>query len=157
MTVAARTSLLPLVACALGVLAVDLATKALAVRDPGLFGDGLIHNPELPSSLTRLTVCVATIAVVAAATRMANRGGAGPVPMLWVAAGLLVGGTVGNWIAGAVWAHGVPDFIDGGDRMWNLADFAIGLGMLLAIVSAFGYALRAYVRSVRARYAGDVR
>lgn len=149
MRIAVRTSWLPFALVALTVVAVDLVTKVLAVRDHASLGDHLLYNPELPSHATRALVCVATIAVVTLIARLAERVGGGPIPFTWIAAGLLIGGTVGNWSSGVIWNAGVPDFIDRGDRVFNLADFAIGFGMLTMMVSLTAYAIRAYVRRRR--------
>ena len=138
------------VASALAVVAVDLVTKYLAVRDPMLFGDGLIYNDDLPSHAARVATVLGTMLVTIVIARIAERTGVGAVPFIWLACGLLVGGVLGNWIAGGLWSHGVPDFIDGGERMWNLADFTIGLGMLLFLASSVGYAVRTYARSTHA-------
>lgn len=140
-----RLSSLPLFASAGAVLVVDLATKALAVQDPARFGAGVIHNPELPHLLERALVIVATVIVIALLSLAAQRRGIGPIPAVWVAGGLLVGGVLGNGISGVIWRAGVPDFIDRGARMWNLADFSIGLGMLLFLISTTGYVIRAAV------------
>jgi hypothetical protein len=145
----ARSSGVPLVLGAALVLGVDLTTKLLAVHDPMLFGDGLLHNPDMPHTLVRFTVCAVTILVVAGMSRWAAARGIGSIPLVWLAAGLLVGGVLGNWSSGVIWPLGVPDFISRGDRMWNLADFAIGIGMMLFLASSIGYVLRAYVRGRR--------
>lgn len=144
--VAARTSWIPFAAAVALVVVVDLTTKALAVDDPMRFGHGLLYNPELPSHPVRLGVCIATILVVAAMAKFAARRNAGPILFTWLAAGLLVGGVIGNWSSGVIWALGVPDFIGRGLRMWNLADFAIGFGLMLFLLSAVGYSIRAFLR-----------
>ena len=131
--------------------AVNSLTKAIAVNDPGFFGAGLIYNPERPHHVVRFGVCAVTLVVVSMISTYARSRGAGSVPAVWIAAGLLVGGVVGNWIAGAYWDAGVPDFISRGDRMWNLADFAIGMGMLLFLVSTLAYAIRAFAHDRKDR------
>ncbi|MCB0879336.1 MAG: signal peptidase II [Thermoleophilia bacterium] len=146
-----RRSVVACAVTALMVLAVDLTTKAIAVNDPGFFGAGLIYNPERPHHVVRFGVCAVTLVVVSMISTYARSRGAGSVPAVWIAAGLLVGGVVGNWIAGAYWDAGVPDFISRGDRMWNLADFAIGMGMLLFLVSTLAYAIRAFAHDRKDR------
>lgn len=149
MIAVARHAALPLLTAFGLVLVVDLVTKALAVRDPQLFGAGLIHNPVMPTTAVRFAVCLTTVACVAVMARLAAAHGTSSIPVTWVAAGLLVGGTLGNWSSGLIWQPGVPDFISGGDRMWNLADFAIGSGMVLLFCSSLGYAIATYVRGRR--------
>ena len=41
---------------------------------------------------------------------------------------------------------GVPDFIDMGRQMWNLADFMIGLGLTGGVVSIAVCAVLAFTR-----------
>lgn len=141
-----RSTALPLLVTAALVVGVDLTTKVLAVRDPSLFGGGVIYNPLRPSFAMRLLFVVGTVGVLAGVTRLAATRLHTGIPLLWACGGLLVGGTAGNWVSGVIWDAGVPDFIDRGTRMWNLADFAIGLGWMLAIVSSFGYLVRGFLR-----------
>lgn len=131
-------------------MTIDLVTKSLAVRDPQLFGDGYLHNPDLPSAASRVLVCVGTIGFVALLSHLLAARGAGPIPFTWLAAGLIVGGVLGNWTSSAIWSAGVPDFIDHRGRMWNLADFTIGIGVLMLLTSSFAYPIRAFVRDRRA-------
>jgi lipoprotein signal peptidase len=64
----------------------------------------------------------------------------------WVGVGLLVGGIVGNGVSRLIWPRGVPDFIDMGREVWNVADFEIGLGLTGGIVSIAVSALLIFVR-----------
>jgi hypothetical protein len=149
MHVEPRTSALPLVVGAAWVLAIDLSSKVAAIAHPHLLPSGMVYNPDMPSTATRLGVCATTVLVLACLTAAARRLRLGAIPLVWLAGGMLVGGTLGNWISGRIWKLGVPDFISHGDRMWNMADFSIGSGMLLAFVSMLGYAIRGYVRGRR--------
>jgi lipoprotein signal peptidase len=63
-----------------------------------------------------------------------------------VRSGLLVAGTLGNGLSRALWTRGVPDFVPIGPDAWNLADFAIAVGLSGGIVSLFGTAFVAYGR-----------
>jgi lipoprotein signal peptidase len=66
----------------------------------------------------------------------------------WVGCGLLVAGIMGNGLSRLMWERGVPDFIHAGDRwVWNVADFAIGLGLVGGIASIAVTGLVAAVRS----------
>lgn len=125
-------------------LTIDLATKHAAVRDPSIFGH-LVYNPVMPHTSTRLFVCVATVLVIALISRLAARRGIGTIPIVWLAGGLLIGGTLANWVSKFIWGS-VPDFISHGDRLWNLADFSIGSGMLLFTLATVTYWVRGYLR-----------
>jgi lipoprotein signal peptidase len=68
----------------------------------------------------------------------------------WIGCGLLVAGIMGNGLSRVIWSRGVPDFIHAGDRwIWNVADFAIGLGLVGGVVSIAVAGLGAYVRELR--------
>jgi lipoprotein signal peptidase len=141
--------LLPFAVGAMLVLAIDLTTKRFATRDPLLFGHGVIYNDEISAGPVRLAICAVTIVVVATISHIASRRGIGEIPLVWLAGGVLVGGVLANWISSLIWDAGVPDFISQGDRLWNLADFSIGLGMLLFLTSSIFYAVRTYARGRR--------
>jgi AmiR/NasT family two-component response regulator len=49
----------------------------------------------------------------------------------WIGVGLLTGGVLSNGASYLIWSGGVPDFIrPGGQFIWNVADFAIGIGLI---------------------------
>jgi hypothetical protein len=143
-SIRARSSLLPLLAGTGLVLTIDLGTKHAAVRDPSIFGQ-LVYNPVMPLTSTRLVVCITTVLVISLIGRLAARRGIGAIPVVWFAGGMLVGGTLANWVSKFIWGS-VPDFIPHGDRLWNLADFSIGSGMLLFTIATVTYWVRGYVR-----------
>lgn len=60
--------------------------------------------------------------------------------------GLLVAGIVGNGASRLIWTGGVPDFIDMGREMWNLADFMIGVGLAGGLLSIAVGAVLAFAR-----------
>jgi hypothetical protein len=72
--------------------------------------------------------------------------GFGKLRGAWLCVGVLVGGITGNGLSHLIWPHGTPDFIEAGDYVWNVADFAIGLGLAGSAFSIAGSALFAYAR-----------
>ena len=54
---------------------------------------------------------------------------------------------LGNGLSWWIWNGGVPDFIrPGGAHIWNIADFAIGIGLCGGILSIAVAALITYFR-----------
>lgn len=131
------------------VLAIDLAGKAVAVAA----ADGLVLNRDRGDDMGhRLLMCAVAFAVTAALQAGATRRGIGRLWGGWLGVGLLVGGVLGNGISWWIWGGGVPDFIHVGDEyVWNLADFAIGIGLTGGIASIAVAAVAAYAVSLRAR------
>ena len=122
-------------------LSVDLLTKALAVgRVP------VIYNDKPGELLRRLVMSLVAVAVVLVLTRLAAWRGIGRIWGAWVGVGLLVGGVAGNGLSRLIWARGVPDFIDMGPQLWNLADFMIGLGLTGGVLSIAVSAVLAFTR-----------
>lgn len=68
-----------------------------------------------------------------------------------VATGILCGAVLAQGASGAIWARGVPDFIWSSQRVWNVADFAIGFGMLLFLIACLAYPIAAYIRTATSR------
>jgi hypothetical protein len=124
---------------------VDLLSKAIAVAvAPGT----VVFNRSRPDDLTRrIAMSLLAVAVMYGLALGARRLGIGRLWGGWIGTGLLVGGVLGNGLSWWIWDGGIPDFIrPGGDHVWNLADFAIGLGLCGAILSIAVSALIAYLR-----------
>jgi lipoprotein signal peptidase len=128
-------------------LIVDLGTKVVAV---GLDrGDGwLLYNGKPSALLHRVAMSLIALAATVVLARLARWRGMGEIWGAWVGCGLLVAGIMGNGLSRLMWERGVPDFIHAGDRwVWNVADFAIGLGLVGGIASIAVTGLVAAVRS----------
>lgn len=139
-----RSSTIPLVAALVCTAAVDLVSKVIAIRNPTLFGPEIVYNPSTSHIATRIAICIASVAVVALLARLARWRGIGPIPMVWGACGILVGAVLAQGASTIIWPQGVPDFIWLGEWVWNLADFSIGIGMMLFLVTSIGYSIRAF-------------
>jgi hypothetical protein len=124
---------------------VDLLTKSYAVGHAG-HGVAVIYNARPNDLPIRIVMCLVAIAVAVALTRLAAWRGLGRIWGAWVGIGLLVAGILGNGISTLIWVRGVPDFIDMGSEMWNLADFMIGLGLTGGLFSVAVGALLVFVR-----------
>jgi Na+/phosphate symporter len=134
------------------VLGVDLGTKVVATLLD--HGDGwLVYNGTRPPDLLRRAAMSALAVVVTSLlARLARWRGMGEIWGAWVGCGLLVAGIAGNGLSGVIWSRGVPDFIHAGDRwIWNVADFAIGIGLSGGIASVAVAALAVYLRERVAR------
>lgn len=126
--------------------AVDLASKAIVVATAA---EGVVvFNRSRPDDLVRrVAMSMLAIAVMYGLALGARRLGIGRLWGGWIGTGLLVGGVLANGLSWWIWDGGIPDFIrPGGDHVWNLADFAIGLGLSGAILSIAVTALIAYLR-----------
>lgn len=136
-------------------VAVDLGSKAFAVAaspplvivyDARHFGDGR----------TRLLLSLGAVLVVYLGSLAAAWRGIGRLWGAWIGLGLLLGGVVGNGASHLLWSRGTPDFIwVPGQYVWNLADFAIGFGLMGGIVSVAVAALAAAWRDHRAARAAS--
>jgi lipoprotein signal peptidase len=135
--VAARVCVLTFL---LGLL-VDLASKAYAIQRLHV-----IYNDKPGQLVRRLAMSVVAVLVVVALTRLAEWRGIGRIWGAWVGVGLLVAGIVGNGVSRLIWSRGVPDFVDMGREIWNVADFEIGLGLTGGIASIAVAALLAFAR-----------
>jgi lipoprotein signal peptidase len=111
-------------------LCADLLSKIYAVgRIP------VIYNDKPGELVRRLVLSLVAVVVVLVLTRLAEWRGIGRIWGAWVGVGLLVAGVVGNGLSRLIWMRGVPDFIDMGSQMWNVADFEIGLGLSGGLLS----------------------
>lgn len=131
-------------------LGVDLASKALAVTaSPPLV---VVYDARhVGDWRSRVALSVAAVVVVAGGSLLAAWRGVGRLWGAWVGVGLLLGGIAGNGLSHVLWARGTPDFIwVPGRYVWNVADFAIGLGLMGSIVSVAVAALAAALRDARA-------
>jgi hypothetical protein len=122
-------------------LSADLLTKAFAV---GLVP--VVYNDRPGELLRRIVMSVVALAVVIVLTRLAAWRGIGRIWGAWVGAGLLVGGIAGNGVSRLIWTRGVPDFIDLGTHVWNLADFMIGVGLAGGVFSIAVSAVLVFTR-----------
>jgi lipoprotein signal peptidase len=125
-------------------LSLDLATKAWAVAHP--VATDVVYNTKDGRIDARVVMSLVAVAVTAGMSRLARWRGYPEIWGMWIGAGLLVAGVLGNGLSRLLWTPGVPDFITIGPDAWNLADFAIGVGLTGGIVSLFGTALVAYAR-----------
>ena len=122
-------------------LLVDLSSKAIAVGRVDV-----IYNDKPGDFARRLVFSLLAALVVVALTRLAVWRGIGRIWGAWVGVGLLVGGIAGNGLSRLIWARGVPDFIDLGSHVWNLADFMIGLGLTGGVLSIAVSAVLVFTR-----------
>jgi signal peptidase (SPase) II len=122
-------------------LLVDLLSKAIAVGRIDV-----IYNDKPGDFVRRLVFSLLAALVVVALTRLAAWRGIGRIWGAWVGVGLLVGGIAGNGLSRLIWSRGVPDFVDMGSEMWNLADFEIGLGLTGGVLSIAVCALLVFAR-----------
>jgi hypothetical protein len=132
-------------------LIVDLGTKTVAV---GLDrGDGwLVYNAADGHLVRRTWMSLLAVAVTMLLARLARWRGMGEIWGAWIGCGLLVAGIAGNGVSRVLWSRGVPDFIHAGDRwIWNVADFAIGLGLVGGVASIAVTGLGVWVRERVAR------
>lgn len=124
------------------VLEVDLLSKLVATRHLDV-----LYNDANHGDFTRRVVLSAlAVGAVWAFGRIARWRGFGRLRGAWIGVGVLVGGITGNGLSHVIWPHGTPDFIDAGDYVWNVADFAIGLGLAGCALSIAASALLAYAR-----------
>ena len=131
-------------------LGVDLGSKAFAVAaSPPL--RVVYDHRHVGDGLSRVLLSLAAVAAVSGGSVVAARRGIGRLWGAWACVGFLLGGIAGNGLSHLVWARGTPDFIwVPGRYVWNLADFAIGLGLMGSFVSVAVAALFAAVRDLRA-------
>jgi hypothetical protein len=131
-------------------LGVDLSSKALAVAaSPPLVV--VYDHRHVGDGVSRILLSLAAVAAVAGGSVVAARRGIGRLWGAWVCVGLMLGGIAGNGISHLVWSRGTPDFVWlPGRYVWNLADFAIGLGLMGGFVSVAVAALFAAARDLRA-------
>ena len=143
--VAARTHWLVLLGTAAVVVAIDQTTKAIVrsrlaygdetrlggilrlhhTRNDGLLG-GLVHGAAVPVGIATVAGIAIALAIYARHPRAAMR--------TRVAAGLLLGGAIGNLVDRLRLGY-VTDFIARGDRnAFNLADLAIYVGIGALVV-----------------------
>lgn len=122
-------------------LGVDLGSKLVAVSTlpPGT----VVYNPAHDGdTVKRIALALAAILAVYVLSLLALWRGVGRLWGTWIALGLLVGGIAGNGISHALWARGTPDFIwASGNWVWDIADFAIGIGLAGCVVSTVAAAL----------------
>jgi lipoprotein signal peptidase len=111
---------------AFAVAAADLLDKLLQRTPPDLFHP----RPALYVAIV--------LGIASALAWLVSRVGSRP---LSVAAGIAVGGAVGNGISALAWRGGVPDPLVAGGFAFNLADLAALLGVASLVVVAGGLAV----------------
>ena len=124
------------------VLEVDLLSKVVATRQL----DVLYNDANHGDLRRRVALSLLAVLAVYGFARIAQWRGFGKLRGAWLCVGVLVGGITGNGLSHLIWPHGTPDFIEAGDYVWNVADFAIGLGLAGCAFSIAGSALVAYAR-----------
>jgi hypothetical protein len=125
---------------------VDLGTKGYAVltTDSGFVVFNHTRSSDLPQ---RVGMSLLAVVVMYAIALGAYRLGIGRLWGGWIGVGLLTGGVLSNGASYLIWSGGVPDFIrPGGDFIWNVADFAIGIGLTGGVVAIAATATVAFVR-----------
>jgi hypothetical protein len=134
---------------------VDLGTKGYAdfTTDHGFVVFNHTRSSELPQRIEMSTLAVVVmygLALGAYRLRIGRLWGG------WIGVGLLTGGVLSNGVSYLIWNGGVPDFIrPRGDFIWNIADFAIGIGLAGGLVAIAATALVAFVRErLASRLAG---
>lgn len=130
-------------------LGVDLGSKAFAIAaSPPLVV--VYDHRHVGDWRSRLLLSLAAIVTVCGGSVLAERRGIGRLWGAWLGVGVLLGGVAGNGVSHLLWSRGTPDFIwMPGRYIWNLADFAIGLGLLGAFASVAAAALVAAARDLR--------
>ena len=129
-------------------LGIDLASKVLAIAYD-VDGKVVVYNDRPGMFLLRVVMSLIAVTVAYLITRGAQRLAIGRLWGLWIGAGLLAGGVMGNGISSLIWSRGVPDFIHTPAYVWNIADFEISFGVTGGILSVAVAALSAYVRERR--------
>jgi hypothetical protein len=125
---------------------VDLGTKSYADFTTNN-GFVVFNHTRSSDLLQRMGMSVLAVVVMYALALAARRLGIGRLWGGWIGVGLLTGGVLSNGVSYLIWSGGVPDFIrPGGDFVWNIADFAIGIGLTGGVVAIAATALLAFVR-----------
>jgi hypothetical protein len=125
---------------------VDLGTKGYATltTEPGFVVFNHTRSGDLPQ---RIGMTLLAVVVMYALALGAHGLGIGRLWGGWVGVGLLTGGVLSNGASYLIWNGGVPDFIrPGGDFIWNVADFAIGIGVTGGVIAIAATALLAFAR-----------
>jgi hypothetical protein len=129
-------------------LGADLASKVLAIAYD-VDGKIVVYNDRPGMLMLRVVMSLIAVGVAYLITRGAQRLAIGRMWGLWIGAGLLAGGVMGNGVSSLIWSRGVPDFIHTPAYVWNLADFEISFGVTGGILSVVVAALSAFVRERR--------
>jgi hypothetical protein len=125
---------------------VDLGTKGDAdlTTDSGFVVFNHARTSDLPH---RVGMSLLAVVVMYGLALGAYRLGIGRLWGGWIGAGLLTGGVLSNGVSYLIWNGGVPDFIrPSGDYIWNVADFAIGIGLTGGLVAVAVTAALAFLR-----------
>jgi hypothetical protein len=127
--------------------AADLATKTAVVA---AHVHGVYFNTPRHGLPLRLVMCAVAVAVAFLMTRAAAWRRLGRPWGAWVGGGLLVGGVLANGVSPLLWHAGVPDWIDNGDWVGNVADFEIFFGLMGGFLSLAVGACVVYAREALA-------
>ena len=125
---------------------VDLGTKAYAdlTTHDGFVVFNHTRSGDLPQ---RVGMSLLAVLVMYGIALGAQRLRIGRLWGGWIGVGLLTGGVLSNGVSYLIWNGGVPDFIrPGGDFIWNVADFAIGVGLTGGILAIAATATIAFAR-----------
>jgi hypothetical protein len=125
---------------------VDLGTKSYAdfTTSEGFVVFNHTRSSDLPQ---RIGMSLLAVAVMYALALGAYRLRIGRLWGGWIGVGLLTGGVLSNGVSYLIWSGGVPDFIrPSGAFIWNIADFAIGIGLTGGVVAIAATAALAFVR-----------
>jgi hypothetical protein len=125
---------------------VDLGTKGYA--DLTTHNGFVVFNHSRSGDLPqRIGMSLLAVAVMYGLALGAQRLRIGRLWGGWIGVGLLTGGVLSNGVSYLIWNGGVPDFIrPGGDFIWNVADFAIGIGLTGGMIAIAATAAIAFVR-----------
>jgi hypothetical protein len=110
-------------------LGVDLGSKLVAVSLQGSIR--VVYDARHVGDFDRrLLLSLAAILVTYVLALLASWRGMGRLWGAWVGLGLLLAGIAGNGLSHSIWSRGTPDFIwASGQWVWNIADFAIAIGL----------------------------
>jgi hypothetical protein len=125
---------------------VDLGTKGYAdfTTSQGFVVFNHTRSSDLPQ---RIGMSLLAVVVMYALALGAYRLRIGRLWGGWIGVGLLTGGVLSNGVSYLIWSGGVPDFIrPSGAFIWNIADFAIGIGLTGGVVAIAATAALAFVR-----------
>ena len=126
--------------------AADLLTKTAVVTT---HLHGVYFNTPRHGLPLRLVMCAVAVAFAFLMTRAAAWRGLGRPWGAWVGGGLLVGGVLANGVSPLLWQAGVPDWIENGQWIGNVADFEIFFGLMGGFMGTALGVVVVYIRQNR--------